>query len=344
MTGDEIYFLRTSGDAAQLVKVDVSPRIGEPASSPAVLLSGLAAVDFDLFEENGRILYARSNESSNLWLVEPRASGEAEVTQLTTGTAGKWNPSVSPDGQEIAFQMNTGPVPNIHVLSLEGGAKKQITHLQSGAECPAWSPDGSEIAFWSMEGGKARVWKVAADGETPQLYPDTDVSTSQCLSWAPGEKILYPRPGNRNFHQLDPDTGEEIPLVSNEDVGWIFYPHYSLDGTKVALHWNRSGRGLWVISLTDGEQKPVGERVGLRVLGWSPDEEWIYGFRGNSSQVIRYSLADHSAVVVATIECGTNVSSVSMTPDARRFVYVCDEEQSDLWIAENVDLAGEVDD
>lgn len=345
-TGEGIYFLRTSGDAAELVKVGVSPRTGEPSSPPMVVLPGLAAYDFDLFEGNRRILYTRSKEFSNLWLVEPSASGDAEVTQLTSGTAGKWNPSVSPDGQEIAFQMNTGPVSNIHVLVLEGGAMKQVTYLQSGAECPAWSPDGSEIAFRSREGNKARVWTVAADGGTPQPLSATDVGTTQCLTWAPGDKILYPRPGNRSFHQLDPDTGEESPLVSNEDIGWMFWPHYSPSGTKVAVSWNRRpDSGIWVISLIDSEQTRIGgEDSSTGLLGWSPDGEWIYGSRWNSntSQIIRYSIADHSAEVVATFKCGTYVGLISMSPDARRFVCVGHEDQFDLWIAENAMLAGGV--
>ncbi|HUE95654.1 MAG TPA: hypothetical protein VMN39_03295, partial [Longimicrobiaceae bacterium] len=136
---------------------------------------------------------------------------------------------------------------------------------------------------------------------------------------------------------------EEKPLVSNEDVGWMFGPQYSPDGTKVAVYWNRRpDAGLWVIALRNGEQTPVGLGE-VMMLGWSPEGEWVYGFREESSQIVRYSITDHSAVVVATIECGKSLRMVSMTPDAKRFVCAGGEEQSDLWIAENVKLTGRVE-
>jgi Tol biopolymer transport system component len=346
-TGDGIYFLRSHGDVSELVRMDVSPSIGEPPPSQEVVLSGLIANDFDLLDGNGRILYRRFEFFGNLWLVELNSSGEAEVDRLTSGTAGKWNPSVSPDGERIAFMMRTGSVSNIYVLPLKGGAMKRITYRQS-ATCPVWSPDGSEIAFISEEEGRARVWKVTADGGIPEAYPSTDVSgAGSCLAWAPGDKILYQRVGNRHLHQLDAETGEEHPLVSNMKVGRMFDPVYSPDGTKVAVKWlHRPDVGMWVISLRDDKQERIANGWNpASPIGWSPDGEWVYGYKVNqdSLQISRYSIVDHSAVVVSAVpQCGRNVLQVVMTPDASRFVCVKGELRGDLWIADNVNLTGRV--
>jgi hypothetical protein len=61
---------------------------------------------------------------------------------------------------------------------------------------------------------------------------------------SPGENILYRRPDNRNFMILDPDSGDESPLLANEDFGWTFSPTISHDGERVAVDCNRPGEDL----------------------------------------------------------------------------------------------------
>ena len=341
-TGDSIYYLRHRGEMPDLVKVGISSSTGVATSTPEILLSGdmVAVSEFDVSDDGSRILYQRYQEHSNLWLVEPLVSAGPEVSQLTRGTEIKTSPSISPDGQMIAFSMRTGESQNIHLLPLAGGATKQLTFLEGPTCCPAWSPDGKEIAFFSLHGGKPQVWKMELDGGAPVPFSGTEATTESHwpVHWAPGASILYQRPGNRNFHLLDPDTGEERPLVSNEELGWMFNPRYSPDGSKVAVFWNRRDRrGLWVISLKGGEQALVAEGAQYP-LGWSPDGTLIYTNNPYTApyQIIRYSIADGSAVVVATLECVPR----SMTSDAKRFVCVWYEGQSDLWIAENFDPTG----
>lgn len=92
------------------------------------------------------------------------------------------------------------------------------------------------------------------------------------IAWAPSKCILFQRPGNRNFHWVDPATGEEQSLVANDSVGWILDPHISPDGQQVAVYWNRrnlADRETWVIFLHDssvvrlrpGNSDPVGWSV-----------------------------------------------------------------------------------
>jgi hypothetical protein len=53
------------------------------------------------------------------------------------------------------------------------------------------------------------------------------------LAWAPGRDILYQRPGNQNYFFLDQSEAES-PLLTNDQLGWIFDPSYSPDGKQVA--------------------------------------------------------------------------------------------------------------
>ena len=148
--------------------------------------------------------------------------------------------TLSPDGTHVAFARGDGQRFNIFVMPLDGGTSRQLTFSESTNVVPAWSPDGKEIAFCSNEGGQYRIWKVSTTAGVPKKFSRTRVSASTLmLTWAPGTRILYHRPGHRNFHLLDPVTETETPLIKDETVGWAFCPRYSPDGLRVALYWNR---------------------------------------------------------------------------------------------------------
>ena len=103
-------------------------------------------------------------------------------------------------------------VPVSKTTPSEQTPEKLITSTRSD-QWPAYSPDSRKIAFSSKHGGVPRVWKVTSRGGTPKPFEQTLLSQSLTLAWSPGRSILYQRPGNRNFHFLDPESERETPLV-----------------------------------------------------------------------------------------------------------------------------------
>src|SRR5262249_238030 len=159
--------------------------------------------------------YTRESVHSNLWLASTALSqaGPNHVKQLTSGTALDRDPSISPDGRQVAFSRTDENSANVFVVPIAGGADRQITFLNSRNLHPVWSHDGQTIAFGSSEGGQQRVWQVPPTGGTPQTLEKTRLSLNTFfLSWAPGRHLVYQDPGHRNFHVLDPITGEQTPL------------------------------------------------------------------------------------------------------------------------------------
>jgi serine/threonine protein kinase len=346
--GSVIYYFRTHGQTKDLMKVNVASKTGKAEGSPQLLQSGLQAGEhFTMSKDTKGLLYTRVSRYSNLWLAKIEGEGETQSvqkTELTTGTSHIHYPRISPDDKRIAFSVGAPRRANIFLMSIEGGEMQQLTFFNSYNAGACWSPDGKEIAFGSTEGGKPRIWKVDSNGGTPRPFESSELSgDSFWVAWAPGLDILYHRPGNRNFHVLNPKTEEERALVANDSVGRMFDLTTSPDGKSVAVLWNRKGRaldGIWRISLEDSSQTFL-YRTGGDPIRWSADGKWIYVLDGlaaetKGAQIIKIPAAggEPEALVTLPLE---NVYPASMTSDGRRIVCNVSETQSDVWLMENFD-------
>ena len=209
-----------------------------------MLLSGLqVGYYFTVSSDGTRLAYSRSQNYSNLWLARygKELGKESQTIPLTRGTSRFDSPSISPDGKWIAF-VTEG---HIYKMMIEGGTPIQLTFSNATDVSPAWSLDGKRIAFGSDEGGSHKVWIVDADGANRRQLAKTQLSESDnrgAITWSPGRHILYLRPGNRNFNILNPETGEEKPLVQNES-GYLYAPKYSPDGKKQCFGTGRHKGG-----------------------------------------------------------------------------------------------------
>ncbi|MEA2397160.1 MAG: trimeric autotransporter adhesin [Thermoleophilaceae bacterium] len=95
-------------------------------------------------------------------------SAGTQVTAL--GTFGVGLSSWSPDGSKLAFETNWNDHGNnIDIANSDGSNKASPTHLDGGAQRPAWSPDGSLIAY-AKEGGTI-VTQPASGGALQTITP-----------------------------------------------------------------------------------------------------------------------------------------------------------------------------
>jgi serine/threonine protein kinase len=348
--GDAIYYLRDKGQTKDLVKLPISIATGKAKGPASILSSGLQAGQyFTLSKDGKRLLYTRELNYSNLWLATLEGSGKNQTVatkQLTTGTLMIHGGSISPDGKWIAFSIEERPTANIFTMPIEGGAMQQITHFKSFNTSPVWSPDGKQIAFSSTQSGSSKVWKVNAEGGTPRPFSRRELSSNPfAITWSPGSNILYQRPGNRNFHILNPLTEEERPLVRNDSVGWMFLPRYSPDGKKVAVAWNRlpsppaelAEFALWIISLEDASQAILYKKGLWYPIGWSSDGKWIYTIESGKSEIIKIPVEGGEAKTVITLPFAGELYPFDTIVDGKRFVCTVYETQSDVWVVENFD-------
>ncbi|MBN1273524.1 MAG: protein kinase [Candidatus Aminicenantes bacterium] len=283
--GNGIFFIKGREQARAIWKIPVSNQTGEPAGQPWPILKSLqVGISLDVANDGSALIFQRLYRYGNIWRVKSIGSGVSwtvEKKQLTKGTLMHKFPVVSPDGKMIAFSCGDGTKSNIFVMPAEGGESRQLTFFDSDNMAPAWSPDGKEIAFASNEGGEYHVWKVPAAGGDPFLFSGSNLSGSGYITWAPGKVIIYQKAGNRNFQILDPETKEEMALITDDSAGYAFFAAPSPDGDKIAFFWNHKDKseklGVWVKSLQNDSMRLL--RQGwMRSLRWSDDAKWIYAW------------------------------------------------------------------
>jgi hypothetical protein len=189
------------------------------------------------------------NPNYYLWKMKIDGSG---LTQLTFPGSflGDRHPSVSPDGQKIAFvrlpigSMGHG---NICVINFDGSGFVQLTSTSVDDE-PTWSPDGTKIAF--QRGDPAQLMIMNADGSSVVAITSTGNNTQP--TWSPsGTQIAFQ--SNRQ-----PAHGDEIRVINvngSGDTRLTFaagqdaYPSWTKDGRII---FQSEGRDAIYIINPDG--------------------------------------------------------------------------------------------
>ena len=156
------------------------------------------------------ITFARGDPSIGSFqiMVMDRNGEDAENIPQISG----WDPTWSPDGQQILFASGTGGAAQLFVVNRNGGALRQVSNLPAIRGRSDWSADGQLIATYSGPSWNREVYIMNADGSNARQLTPTG-GNSQGPSFSPdGKWVTF----TAYFDKYGDDHGCEIYIIRTD--------------------------------------------------------------------------------------------------------------------------------
>lgn len=237
-------------------------------------------------------------------------AGQPVLRPAVSDAGEKHTPSLSPDGQHLAFAWNggTGRHFNLYVKLLGTEKSIRLTNQESIDFNPVWSPDGRYIAFCRIQKGATGIYMIPALGgverkvrETHWLEEDfTQVFWSfGRLSWSPDGKLLAYSDRINGYADassviflLSVHSQELRRLTSPVGLAVDYNPAFSPDGE--ALAFNRSSQSttsIYTVPVSGGKEQRLvsgvqygwglawtadGRNIVFARAGWLADAGWLW--------------------------------------------------------------------
>ena len=202
------------------------------------------------------------------------------LLRLTDGNWSDIAPSLSPDGNQIAFASNRSGFWDIYLLTLASGEIRQITNTPAYDSAPTWSPDNQWLAYETYDGNDleiAAVQLTAADD--PPIFLTDDPAADTSPAWSPpqGRKIAFisNRSGNPEVWLADLDRTDEgrVTNLSNNPLAAERRPQWKenrLLWIAEAQGVNVSGAYVWD---ANQPERPARWIADADWAAWSPSNE-----------------------------------------------------------------------
>jgi Tol biopolymer transport system component len=156
----------------------------------------------------GPIVFSSNRDGDyDIYLLDPDVRA-LEPRQLTDAPGDDTDPTLSPDGTQIAFTSERNGDPDVFIMDSDGAFPTPMTQGPAIQRRPAFSTDGEEIAFESDETGNSDIYTMPLISRVP-VRVTTNPANDCDPTWVPG-------PMPRVIYTSDRDGNEELYM---EEIG-----------------------------------------------------------------------------------------------------------------------------
>ncbi|MGM0546287.1 MAG: amidohydrolase family protein [Bacteroidota bacterium] len=316
--GEIWMYHHSGGSGIQLVeKANEQQDIGQPNVSP----DGRYVYYSQSVYPGGFFQYNK-DPNSQIYVINRYDRETGEIERITGGAGGAISPTISPDGEKMAFIKRVRTKSVLYIRDLESGIERPVYDELSKDQQEAWAifgpfsnidwtPDSEHIVFWSngkinklnVESREAE--EIAFEAEVNQrIYdavsfkqdPHPDEFTAKAVRHAvtspDGEYLVFNAAGYLWKKALP--NGEPERLTDEQN--FEFEPTFSADGnTLMYVTWSDEELGaIKTLDFNNSNASPqkITDKKGIyRQPSFSPDGETIVYRRedGNSQQGYAYT-------------------------------------------------------
>lgn len=260
--------------------------------------------------------------NSQIYVINRYDRQEGEIDRITGGPGGAISPTISPDGERMAFIKRVRTKSVLYIRDLESGMERPVYDNMSYDQQQAWAifgpytniswtPDGEHLVFWAQGGihklnvstldveeipFTAQVNHQLADVVHFEFDPAPNTFTSKAIRHAitspDGNTLVFNAAGYLWKKDLPDGTPERLTDAANLE----FEPAFSADGQTLAwVTWSDEELGsIQTLELNQSSaspQKITTERGIYREPAFSPNGETIIYRResGNNHQGHAYT-------------------------------------------------------
>lgn len=225
----------------------MTPAVTSTPSSKDVQTSS-GKIVFVSLQDGNREIYTTNSDGSNL-------------DRLTQTPIDEFQPTWSPNGDQIAFQRGSGAKGEIWIMDV----KSRQARILTNGRCPAWSPDGQQIVFVSFQDGNPEIYTIGVNGANMKRLTDHPKG-DWFPDWSPdGRRIAFStfRNGDAQICLMEVD-GDKVECLADGDI-----PVWSPDGRRILF----SSRGFCTMD-AKGLNTQCSGIYGFHA-NWSPDGRHI---------------------------------------------------------------------
>ena len=331
-TGHVLY--QRTGNAAGIWALPFSLDTLAPTGDPFLVVP---RGEFPSVSREGTLLYMPPSTVGTQELVWVDRAGNA--TGVGRPQVGLSDPTLSPDGRQIALSAVTNGRSDVWVLDAARGSAARVTFGEGEEANPSWSPAGDRLYFTrtTPPAEMQTIASQAADG-TGQMVGVTGgrhvVSTTVSHD---GHYVVYSgagtdvaRTGNDLWYLSS--TSDATPRLFLEAPAQQGEPRLSPGDRYVAYQSSESGRfEVYVKRFPSGDGKWQVSLAGGRSPRWSRTGDRIYFLEvGTPTRIMEAEISTAGAVRVGTPRVvfdaaklgGLRLTGWDVAPDGRRFLLV----------------------
>lgn len=290
---------------------------------------------------NGDIVFTYD---SDLWGINIDAG---LAIRLTAMDGEETNPSISPDGNWIAFTSNQYGNNDVYIMPAAGGEITQLTFHQANDQVESWSWDSKKIYFSSNRYNRITAFEISAEGGTPTRLFEHYHNTVHNLAEHPTSGDFYFNESWESFifPQRKRYVGSFNPDIKSYNLETDTYTeHTSWEGKDFSPTIDQNGKVYFVsdeanneynlYTLENGQKKQLTRfNTSIYNPSVSPDgsvivferdyELYKYDIASNRATKIDVTITKNNTLTKSqSFDVKDNISAFDVSPDKKKMAFI----------------------